>query len=76
LRAPADRCSSATRSFAARWARPISRRRLDTLVASIRAKLFRLPTTCVCYPGHEGETTIGESAPRIPSSASGVGEGR
>jgi hydroxyacylglutathione hydrolase len=30
-----------------------------TLVASIRNKLFSLPDEVVCFPGHEGETTIG-----------------
>ncbi len=32
----------------------------NTLVASIRGKLFRLPDDVRCLPGHEGETTIGE----------------
>jgi hydroxyacylglutathione hydrolase len=31
----------------------------DTLVASIRGKLFRLPDETRCHPGHEDETTIG-----------------
>jgi glyoxylase-like metal-dependent hydrolase (beta-lactamase superfamily II) len=31
----------------------------DALVASIREKLFALPDDVLCYPGHEGETTIG-----------------
>ena len=31
----------------------------DTLVRSIRGKLFALPDAVRCYPGHEGETTIG-----------------
>jgi glyoxylase-like metal-dependent hydrolase (beta-lactamase superfamily II) len=31
----------------------------DTLVASIRGKLFLLPGDVRCLPGHEGETTIG-----------------
>ena len=31
----------------------------DTLVASIRGKLFVLPDDVLCFPGHEGETTIG-----------------
>ena len=31
----------------------------DTLVASIRGKLFLLPDDVRCLPGHEGETTIG-----------------
>lgn len=31
----------------------------DTLVASIRGKLFLLPDGVTCLPGHEGETTIG-----------------
>jgi len=31
----------------------------DTLVASVREKLFRLPDGVRCYPGHEDETTIG-----------------
>jgi len=31
----------------------------DTLVRSIRDKLFALPDEVRCYPGHEGETTIG-----------------
>jgi glyoxylase-like metal-dependent hydrolase (beta-lactamase superfamily II) len=32
----------------------------DTLVRSIRGKLFTLPDQVRCYPGHEGETTIGQ----------------
>lgn len=31
----------------------------DTLVTSIRGKLFTLPDEVACYPGHEAETTIG-----------------
>ena len=31
----------------------------DALVASIREKLFTLPDDVLCFPGHEGETTIG-----------------
>jgi glyoxylase-like metal-dependent hydrolase (beta-lactamase superfamily II) len=31
----------------------------DTLVASIRGKIFRLPDDVRCFPGHEGETTVG-----------------
>jgi glyoxylase-like metal-dependent hydrolase (beta-lactamase superfamily II) len=31
----------------------------DALVASIREKLFALPDDVLCFPGHEGETTIG-----------------
>jgi len=31
----------------------------DTLVGSVRSKLFRLPDDVRCYPGHEDETTIG-----------------
>ena len=31
----------------------------DTLVASIRQKIFRLPDDVRCLPGHEGETTVG-----------------
>jgi glyoxylase-like metal-dependent hydrolase (beta-lactamase superfamily II) len=31
----------------------------DDLVRSIRTKLFALPDDVRCYPGHEGETTIG-----------------
>jgi glyoxylase-like metal-dependent hydrolase (beta-lactamase superfamily II) len=31
----------------------------DTLVRSIRSKLFALPDDVHCYPGHEDETTIG-----------------
>jgi len=31
----------------------------DTLVRSIRGKLFALPDAVRCYLGHEGETTIG-----------------
>lgn len=31
----------------------------DTLVASIRGKLFLLPGEVQCFPGHEGSTTIG-----------------
>lgn len=30
-----------------------------TLVASIRNKIFVLPDTVRCHPGHEGETTVG-----------------
>ncbi len=31
----------------------------DVLVASIREKLFRLPSEIVCYPGHGPDTTLG-----------------
>jgi glyoxylase-like metal-dependent hydrolase (beta-lactamase superfamily II) len=31
----------------------------EVLVASIRGKLFLLPDDVRCFPGHEGETTIG-----------------
>jgi glyoxylase-like metal-dependent hydrolase (beta-lactamase superfamily II) len=31
----------------------------DALVASIRGKLFALPDETHCFPGHEGDTTIG-----------------
>jgi hydroxyacylglutathione hydrolase len=31
----------------------------ETLVASIRTKIFRLPDDVRCFPGHEGETTVG-----------------
>lgn len=31
----------------------------DTLIASIRSKLFTLPDTCTVYPGHGPSTTIG-----------------
>jgi hydroxyacylglutathione hydrolase len=31
----------------------------EALVGSIRSKLFVLPDDVLCYPGHEGETTIG-----------------
>jgi glyoxylase-like metal-dependent hydrolase (beta-lactamase superfamily II) len=31
----------------------------ETLRASIREKLFTLPDSVLCLPGHEGETTIG-----------------
>jgi len=31
----------------------------DTLVASIRGKIFRLGDDVRCYPGHEDETTVG-----------------
>ena len=38
----------------------------ETLVASIRGKLFRLPDETRCHPGHEDETTIGEERLRNP----------
>jgi hydroxyacylglutathione hydrolase len=31
----------------------------DDLVASIRGKIFLLPDDVRCFPGHEGETTVG-----------------
>ena len=31
----------------------------DALVASIRGKIFLLPDDVRCFPGHEGETTVG-----------------
>ncbi len=47
----------------------------DTLVASIREKLFPLPDDTVCLPGHEGETTIGRERrtnPFVGDAASGI----
>ncbi len=31
----------------------------NTLISSIKNKLFLLPDDCTVYPGHGGETTIG-----------------
>ncbi|HEX4823396.1 MAG TPA: MBL fold metallo-hydrolase [Candidatus Polarisedimenticolaceae bacterium] len=47
----------------------------DTLVASIRGKLFRLPDETHCYPGHEEETTIGlerRTNPFVGDAAIGI----
>jgi hydroxyacylglutathione hydrolase len=47
----------------------------DTLVASIRGKLFALPGEVVCLPGHEGETTIGRERstnPFVGDAAAGI----
>jgi glyoxylase-like metal-dependent hydrolase (beta-lactamase superfamily II) len=47
----------------------------DQLVASIRTKLFALPDPVRCFPGHEGETTIGRerrSNPFVGDAASGT----
>ena len=47
----------------------------DTLVRSIRAKLFALPDGVRCYPGHEAETTIGReraSNPFVGDAAAGI----
>lgn len=47
----------------------------DTLVASIRGKLFKLPDDVRCLPGHEGETTIGRERrtnPFVGDSAAGA----
>jgi len=38
----------------------------DTLVASVRGKLFRFPDEVRCYPGHEEETTIGRERAHNP----------
>ena len=46
-----------------------------TLVGSIRTKLFALPDDVVCFPGHEGETTIGRERranPFVGEAADGV----
>lgn len=47
----------------------------ETLVASIRDKLFLLPDDVRCYPGHEGETTIGRERrtnPFVGDAAQGM----
>lgn len=47
----------------------------ETLVASIRGKLFLLPDDVRCYPGHEGETTIGlerRTNPFVGDAAAGM----
>jgi glyoxylase-like metal-dependent hydrolase (beta-lactamase superfamily II) len=47
----------------------------ETLVASIRGKLFALPDEIHCFPGHEGDTTIGRerrSNPFIGDAAPGI----
>jgi len=49
----------------------------DTLVASVRGKLFRFPDGVRCYPGHEGETTIGReraSNPFVGDAALGMAQ--
>jgi glyoxylase-like metal-dependent hydrolase (beta-lactamase superfamily II) len=38
----------------------------DTLLAAVRGKLFLLPDHVRCYPGHEGETTIGRERATNP----------
>ena len=38
----------------------------NTLVASIRTKIFSLPDTVRCYPGHEAETTVGRERATNP----------
>jgi len=44
----------------------------DTLLASVRAKLFRLPDDVRCYPGHEDETTIGRERASNPFVGDGA----
>jgi len=47
----------------------------ETLVASIRGKLFRLPDETRCHPGHEDETTIGQERrtnPFVGDAAAGI----
>jgi glyoxylase-like metal-dependent hydrolase (beta-lactamase superfamily II) len=47
----------------------------DTLVDSIRRKLFVLPDDVLCLPGHEGQTTIGRerrSNPFVGDAALGM----
>jgi glyoxylase-like metal-dependent hydrolase (beta-lactamase superfamily II) len=47
----------------------------DALVASIREKLFILPDDVRCFPGHEGETTIGRERrtnPFVGDAAQGI----
>jgi hydroxyacylglutathione hydrolase len=47
----------------------------EALVGSIRSKLFVLPDDVHCYPGHEGETTIGRERranPFVGDAASGI----
>ena len=47
----------------------------DTLVASIRGKLFVLPDEVSCLPGHEGQTTIGRERltnPFVGDAALGI----
>ena len=49
----------------------------DTLVASVRGKLFRFPDDVRCYPGHEDETTIGReraSNPFVGDAALGMAQ--
>jgi glyoxylase-like metal-dependent hydrolase (beta-lactamase superfamily II) len=46
-----------------------------TLVSSIRTKIFALPDDVRCYPGHEGQTTIGRerrSNPFVGDAALGI----
>jgi len=38
----------------------------ETLINSIRTKLFTLPSTTVVYPGHYGSTTIGQEMKTNP----------
>ncbi len=47
----------------------------DTLVASIRNKLFLLQDDVECFPGHEGKTTIGrerQTNPFVGDAAQGL----
>jgi glyoxylase-like metal-dependent hydrolase (beta-lactamase superfamily II) len=47
----------------------------EALVGSIRSKLFVLPDDVLCYPGHEGETTIGRERrgnPFVGDAAQGI----
>lgn len=38
----------------------------NTLLTSVRSKLFALPNEVRCYPGHEAETTIGRERAENP----------
>jgi glyoxylase-like metal-dependent hydrolase (beta-lactamase superfamily II) len=47
----------------------------NTLLTSVRTKLFALPDDVHCYPGHEAETTIGRERagnPFVGDAAIGV----
>ena len=37
----------------------------DTIIESIRTKLFRLPASTVVYTGHGDDTTIGHESPHL-----------